>query len=1121
MGVFLNVLTAPGASEKELSALLSDVDKASAKDWNLDAASCQIWKADKGAGAILNDFCAGYEEMTRRLSQMRGGPLMLCYIYDDDAWGYYFYDGGWEVDSFCTVPDLLEEVTPKERRRLSGCSAALASYFPARPEQLDPYLTFWEEGEGDAWQMADFLDELGYPLPEEEPEAPPCPEEDPKRDYPLLVQLAQKNSPTGWDEASLIDFCKIISVYSMDHIPEKPVRSGLIQRDTEDLRLLVLFLQQYPLPDGLYRLIWQTLELKNAQYGRAAVLYGELRRQLLSLRPELCQLAPRSYDALRVELIRALSGRGETEKALDALFARPDFAAAFFDDSFVLSTFVWEQPYYSPANSPLFLARMITFYEQNPAAPYADILRPRFEAALVPLRQKQRRKEEALAAVPRKVPGFGSMPFFFYWLNALCCMKELPVLYKQLRRQADFDLDWGRRFVGLDETSGLPGFQKLFIPCMGQRIQVRFHLRYLEFFRGRKPITQACFTLEELEGLQTPEHFFYLLPLMAPVEDPAPLVREMARRLGDAAPFLTGTECRVLARKLAKGFVYSPERLSESQQLVRFLWEEAENDPDLDPDELLFDWREELPEDAPAEPAPGNALLLRCQALCEETDCMEELLPKLFALCEGRADELSRWLFYVLKEWEELRRKQQAMTEEEKRAAFLASLPQQLFWENYDKLFCYRCILDQGQLFPEMLCQDPKTGAFCPVNSAKGFFHHPLEVLPAGPKLRKELLERAQRFFGELACTSYVFKLAQLPETVFIDPDPQKAQDDRLTGLPRLLHGSDLLPKQLDKLLGLFRQGLLLRLELCWDSSVLVDEAGNVAYASGGRPISLVLMRDGDKWACFLFDDMGPNAYQLVRDLDSYLTIDFRSVEAIPFAYGTVPAHSVFYEPEPLLAKLPKLFSTVTSRRPDFQAPGFWSTIASSVYYNREKYTLDKRILGGFAPQRAYNALTTRFYLKDYPSAIEALPQKGDVQRLVVSAANRDLPRSFLERFFGLCFQKLVLHFEPGLHLVLMREHSHSRMVLLDDEGRRAFFAVSDSASPAPGTQPVPVSFFGRPAAAGLVFEELIFLRSSTELLLTCWKNRETLLADPRLFAPADPCRPCAYEELRAELLSF
>lgn len=159
-------------------------------------------------------------------------------------------------------------------------------------------------------------------------------------------------------------------------------------------------------------------------------MYGTLREQLLEFLLNLDGLANPAYDALHVELIRALSGQNENYQTLDALFARSDFNAAFWDDTFVLKNFVQKQPYLDPAESPLFLERICEFFRQNPKAPYTSILLPRFENMLKILRDKQCRKEEALAAVPSKIPQLSSIPFFLYRLNAFCGMMDLPDLCK-------------------------------------------------------------------------------------------------------------------------------------------------------------------------------------------------------------------------------------------------------------------------------------------------------------------------------------------------------------------------------------------------------------------------------------------------------------------------------------------------------------------------------------------------------------------------------------------------------------------------------------------------------------------------------------------------------------------
>ena len=1096
MGVFLNVLAAPGASKEELMNLFSAVDPKTAESWNLNVSQCRLWQADKGAAAMLSDFCSGYEEMTFWLSCMRNGPLMLCYIYDDDAWGYYFYDRGCEVDSFCTVPDLLQEANAAERLRLTGCSAALSPYFQVRPEQLDPYLTFWGEDEGDAWQMADFLSELGFALPPEEEDD----EQNRSRDYEQLVFLAEHNSPDSWDEASLISFCEIIELYRMEHLPEKPTSDALIQRNLEDLRMLGCFLQQFSLPDSLYRLIWQTLELRYAKYGRAAVLYGTLRKQLLDLLPDLAELSNPPYDALRVELIRSLNGRDESRQTLDTLFARPDFNAAFWDDTFVLKNFVRKQPYLDLTESPLFLERICEFYGKNPDAPYAVILMTRFQNMLKILRDKQRRKEEELEAVPSKVPELSSIPFFLYWLNTFCGMMDLPELRESLYRQVGFELDWGRKFVGTDAKTGLPGCKKLVFTWNKQRFQIRFHLRYLEYIWDGKTVTQPCFFLEDLMKLKNADRFFYLLPLMVPVEDTDPLAREIERRLADAVPFLTGAECGTLASQMAKGFVFYPELEDPVELLLDWIWDSGETEPGID-----------LEENCPAE----------LEAMFEEPVSIEKLLSRIQDFCNQQPGDFTCWLSGTVQVWLETQKARKAMSEEEKLAEFLHSLPQKVFWESREKFFLYRCIEHQNRLYPNIFCQNPDTGVFAPVGAVQEFLEEAAQNEPASDALRKKLLNCALGFSMDLQNTSYVSELVYLPQAVYITPDPTVACCTEISALPRFLCESEITSKRLDELIKLYHKGALLRLELCWGGCA-VTGPNDTVYIPMGAPISLVLMRDGDKWACFCFDDAGHDANQLISDPKGYLTSDAASMENIPFALGSVPVYSVFRRPEDLLEKLPILFRSVSSARPNFQCNGMWSMI-SGFFYNREKYILDKRTLGGFPPERAHNQLTTRFYLKEYPTALDALPEHDDVQHLDISGGNRDMTGFYLSRFFQNGLKKLIFHFGAKLHLIFLRDSINSMMVLLDDTECTSYFAVADSslAPSNPAAKVKAISFLGQPTATGLLFSKMIILRSSADLLFACWKNRKVLLADSRQFCTEDPCRLCSYETLQAELLAL
>ena len=510
---------------------------------------------------------------------------------------------------------------------------------------------------------------------------------------------------------------------------------------------------------------------------------------------------------------------------------------------------------------------------------------------------------------------------------------------------------------------------------------------------------------------------------MAPVEDPEPLAIEIERRLIDAAPFLTKTECQTLAVQMAEGFICYPEQEDPSELLLDWIWDKAEREPNI---------------------ALENHCPVEMQAMFEEPGSIEELLARITNFCNEQPGDFTNWLSNIVQTWLDMQQAKQAMSEEEKLTEFLNSLPQKVFWETAEKFFLYSCVKHHNRLYPNIFRQNPDTSVFAPVGSVQEFLEQAAQNEPASDALQKKLLNCALGFSTNLQNTNYVSDLVYLPQAVYIDPDYTSGFSAQVSALPRFLNENEITSKRLDDLIKLYHKGALLRLELCWSSCTVTDPDGTV-YISASMPISLVLMRDGDKWACFCFDDAGHDANRLISDPKAYLTSDAISIEKVPFALGTVSTYAIFHEPQALLEKLPILFRSVSSARPDFQCNGVWSMVTDSFYYNREKHILDKRTLGDFPPERAYNQLTDRFYSKEYPIALDVLSENGNLQHLDIFGGNRDMPRFYLGRFFQNGLKKLIFHFGPQLHLVFLQDGTNSMMVLLDDTEHTSYFAVSDS----------------------------------------------------------------------------
>lgn len=187
MGVFLHVLLFPGGEQAACEAAVRQA--AASPERNLQPDQCRWRKFPRGSAALLNDSCSGYEDLADGLSRILPGPSMVLYIYDDDYWGYFLYQNGAELDQFASLPDYFGAGSPPNR---PGNAGVLAGIFGVPEDVVHPYVLPWtdekmglcaREGDqaviGDSWQLADFMDALGFPFDQlcpPEPEAPPASE---------------------------------------------------------------------------------------------------------------------------------------------------------------------------------------------------------------------------------------------------------------------------------------------------------------------------------------------------------------------------------------------------------------------------------------------------------------------------------------------------------------------------------------------------------------------------------------------------------------------------------------------------------------------------------------------------------------------------------------------------------------------------------------------------------------------------------------------------------------------------------------------------------------------------------------------------------------------------------
>lgn len=182
MGLFLEMVIIQHCKERTVKTAFKKFEKTE-NSYALSASECRYKKYDKGMLVLLNENCNGYDKLTDALSEELNKPVMLLYIYDEDFWGYYFYENGKEVDCFSPMPDYFgEAVSEEEVNRFAGKKAVIAEYFGINEREIEGYLvTRTEEleeeiydsnikayaddeyGICECWQVTDFMRKVGYP----------------------------------------------------------------------------------------------------------------------------------------------------------------------------------------------------------------------------------------------------------------------------------------------------------------------------------------------------------------------------------------------------------------------------------------------------------------------------------------------------------------------------------------------------------------------------------------------------------------------------------------------------------------------------------------------------------------------------------------------------------------------------------------------------------------------------------------------------------------------------------------------------------------------------------------------------------------------------------------------
>lgn len=323
--------------------------------------------------------------------------------------------------------------------------------------------------------------------------------------YDTLWSMAQ----TGiWDDESFRKLRKSLSVYHVTNIAER-ISGRPVSAPTEELnqhplslRLIADFLARAELPEEAYRIAWETLDLKSALFGRAAVLHGPLRKICLEHCPQLEHQERERFMEVRSAYMKLT----KEPAALDAFFAREDVQRALLNRDFIEGEVMhfWVN---SARNSPLMFQRLQTFYEAHPEAPFSQKLQEGCVQALQEFEKNQRDSQDAQDTSLEI--SLCHRPFLRYWFSvAFPRFGALAALTKELLPASPTWIAALFEDHYLEEGQAV---EPILVEFDEVTIQIQLHQFYLSYQINDQAILFPGISIDELWELG--EVGLWLLPL--------------------------------------------------------------------------------------------------------------------------------------------------------------------------------------------------------------------------------------------------------------------------------------------------------------------------------------------------------------------------------------------------------------------------------------------------------------------------------------------------------------------------------------------------------------------------------------------------------------------------------
>lgn len=265
----------------------------------------------------------------------------------------------------------------------------------------------------------------------------------------------------------------------------------------------------------------------------------------------------------------------------------------------------------------------------------------------------------------------------------------------------------------------------------------------------------------------------------------------------------------------------------------------------------------------------------------------------------------------------------------------------------------------------------------------------------------------------------------------------------------------------------------------------------------------LVLVRDGEKYACFCFEEGDDIWFSMLSKPDIYRTEDSENVEYLPFGMGKLAIYNIHESPATILRNLNLVFMQIGRERIQVRMGNCWLWSSHCGPHNgsfKKRMAMQKLAK---IPVRYYDEyILAKFVFSQYPAWVERVSLSGERTLIQIRPGSNDLAVAALAQFFGKKLAKLRLSWESKeqkdganqWHMILLQDGGQFMMAWLQDDKEQAKFYASDA----------PRMFLGHVYPACLVHQDLRRIRNCLDLIMDDMTCAEFVTSRPGEFVPID-----------------